>query len=119
MTAPDAIARAFESAAFITHGAAAALLGVDRKTLKKEGDDKNIAFAIVGSKSRRYAESDIRDYVAYLKARGTQCQLDEENEGPASISARKARSGNTTSDAMVYDFLAQHAKRKSERRSAS
>ncbi|WP_395077524.1 hypothetical protein [Hyphococcus sp.] len=110
----DAISRAFAESALIPHEAAAALLGVDRKTLKKEGDQRRITFAIVGARSRRYAESDVRDYVAYLKRKAETCR--HEKPAPGSTSAKPRPIGNMISGAAVFDFLEQHEKRRNAKR---
>jgi excisionase family DNA binding protein len=98
------ILAAFANACMITAGAAAALLGVDEKTLGAMTDDQVIRAVRVG-KVRRYTEADVRLYLA---------------EGPdlpcRSTSRPKAASTNTISGPRVVAFTARPASKPAARR---
>lgn len=101
------LARAFGECALITAQEAAALLGLDVKTLRALTDDLTIR-AVRIKKTRRYAEVDLRTYLTESPA--AECP---------STSPRKAASSNTTSSTKVVAFTALQARKHDAQRKRS
>ena len=95
------IAAAFDKSCVITAKAAAALLGMDVKTLDRMAGE-GIIRAVRRGELRAYTEGDIRAYLT-------------ESPGPCpSTSQPRAPTSNTTSRSEVSDFMARRALKRAE-----
>lgn len=108
------LARAFADTALITARAAAKILGLDEKTLAALVEAKAIRVVLVSERTRRFAEVDLRAYLA-RRTEITRCQSTSRPSRATSI---------TTSSSKVVGFMEARAKRriaaqsKSNRRNA-
>jgi hypothetical protein len=105
------IARAFAESALISAQAAAPVVGVNEKTLRAMAEAGVIRSVIVGANTRRYAEADLRAYLAGER-------FGEVKSCP-STSRRKAASGTTTSSKKVVDIRALLEQRRARKPNGS
>lgn len=99
--------RTFERVALITAARAAEILGIDEKTLGRLVDAGAIQPVLVSERTKRYAEADLRAYLA-RRTEIKPCQ---------STSQTRAVSGSMTSSTSVVGFTAARAKRRNGGRS--
>lgn len=97
----DTISAAFATRALIPACEAARALGVDEKTLRRLAEAGAIRSVLVGQRTRRFTEADLRAFL-----RGETC---------LSTSPHAARSGTTTSSSKAKGFTARLAPGRGER----
>lgn len=97
------IARAFAETALLPASSTAQLLGVDEKTLRTMREVGLIRAVLIGEKTHRYAEADVRAYIA------GQTAAKEKTPCP-STNRRSRATGTTISNIRAVDFMAPRAK---------